>query len=92
MIAPSYQFVDPATGATTPNAHRFLWGLFSSIYAMQQAVRLTSFTVATLPTAPAIGTRAFVTDATAPSFLGALTGGGTVHCPVFYNGTAWVAG
>ena len=30
--------------------------------------------------------------ATSPTFLGALTGGGTVVCPVFYNGSAWVAG
>jgi len=34
---------------------------------------------------------AYVTDAVAPTYLGALTGGGTVVTPVFYNGTAWVA-
>lgn len=50
-----------------------------------------SYTVATLPTGVE-GMRAYVTDATAPTFLGALTGGGAVKCPVFYNGTAWVAG
>lgn len=50
------------------------------------------FIVAALPAAPGTGARAYVTDATAPTFLGALTGGGTVTCPVFYNGTAWVAG
>lgn len=50
-------------------------------------------TVATLPAASAAlkGARSFVTDATAPTFLGALTGGGMVVCPVFCNGTAWVA-
>ena len=50
------------------------------------------YTVATLPAAGTAGRRAYVTDATAPTFLGALIGGGTVKCPVFDNGTAWVAG
>ncbi len=51
---------------------------------------LKSYTVATLP----VGTQgdfAYVTDALAPTFLGALTGGGTVVTPVFYNGAAWVS-
>ena len=38
------------------------------------------------------GTRSGVRDAVAPTFLGALTGGGTVHTPVYCNGTSWVAG
>jgi hypothetical protein len=48
------------------------------------------FTVATLPVGTQ-GDKAFVTDATAPTYLGTLTGGGAVVCPVFYNGTAWVS-
>jgi hypothetical protein len=54
----------------------------------------TARTVATLPAASAAlkGARSFVTDATSPTFLGALTGGGSVVCPVFCNGAAWVAG
>ena len=52
----------------------------------------TAYTVATLPAAGTAGRRAYVTDATAPTFLGALTGGGAVKCPVFDDGTAWVAG
>jgi hypothetical protein len=48
------------------------------------------YTVATLP-AGVIGMRAYVTDATAPTYLGALTGGGAVKCPVFHNGTAWIS-
>lgn len=51
----------------------------------------TSYTVATLP-AGVQGMRAYVTDATAPTFMGTLTGGGAVKCPVFYNGSAWVPG
>ena len=50
-----------------------------------------SYTVATLP-AGVTGMRAYVTDATTPTFLGTLTGGGAVVCPAFYDGTAWVAG
>ncbi len=53
-------------------------------------IRRKGYTVATLP-AGTQGDSAFVTDALAPTFLGALTGGGSVVTPVFYNGTAWVA-
>lgn len=38
------------------------------------------------------GTRYGVSDATAPTFLGTIAGGGAVHTPVYCNGTAWVAG
>jgi len=48
------------------------------------------YTVATLPTG-VLGQFTFVTDATAPTYLGTLTGGGTVKCPVFFNGTIWVS-
>ena len=58
---------------------------------LSQPLRLPVFTVATLP-AGAQGMKAIVSDATSPTFLGALTGGGAVVCPVFYNGTAWVVG
>lgn len=66
-----------------------------SAYAPLEASTLrmaTAYTVATLPAAGTAGRRAYVTDATTPTFLGALTGGGAVVCPVFDNGTAWVAG
>jgi hypothetical protein len=53
-------------------------------------VRLKGYTVATLP-AGTVGDTAYVTDATAPTYLGALTGGGAVVTPVFYNGAAWVS-
>lgn len=53
-------------------------------------VRLKGYTVATLP-AGTQGDTAFVTDAIAPTFLGALVGGGAIVTPVFYNGTAWVS-
>lgn len=53
--------------------------------------RLRSYTVATLPAAGTLGRIACVTDATAPTYLGTLTGGGAVRVPVFDNGTNWVA-
>lgn len=53
-------------------------------------IRLKNYTVATLP-AGTQGDTAFVTDATTPTYLGALVGGGAVVTPVFYNGTAWVS-
>lgn len=57
-----------------------------------KTVRLgTGYTVATLPAAGTAGRRTYVTDALAPTFLGTLTGGGAVVCPVFDNGTAWVS-
>lgn len=59
---------------------------------ISKPVKLSAgYTVASLP-AGSVGMRAYVTDATAPTFLGALTGGGAVVCPVFHNGSAWVAG
>ena len=51
-----------------------------------------AYTVATLPAAGTQGRRSWVTDALAPVFLAAPTGGGAVVCPVFDNGTAWVVG
>lgn len=59
--------------------------------ATQVEIRLNGYTVATLPTAGVIGRIAYVTDASAPTFLGVLTGGGTTKTPVFDNGTAWVS-
>lgn len=53
-------------------------------------VALGTYTVATLPT-PTGTAYATVTDATAPTYLGALIGGGAVVCPVFFDGTVWVS-
>ena len=53
-------------------------------------IKTGGYTVATLP-AGTVGMRTYVTDATAPTYNGVLTGGGAVTVPVFYNGTAWVS-
>lgn len=59
--------------------------------AKQDYAGATPYTVATLPTCN--GTTqyhwAVVTDATTPTYNGALTGSGAVKVPVFCNGTAW---
>lgn len=52
---------------------------------------ITAYTVATLPTVGTAGRMAYVTDATTPTFLTTIVGGGAVKCPVFDNGTNWVA-
>lgn len=52
----------------------------------------TGYTVAGLAgLSPVAGDREFVTDATAPTYNGVLTGGGAITIPVFYNGAAWVS-
>lgn len=51
---------------------------------------IAGYTVATLPVGT-VGQRAYVTDATTPTYNGALVGGGAVTVPVFFNGTAWVS-
>jgi hypothetical protein len=53
----------------------------------------TPYTVSTLPTCnnAARDRKLSVTDATTPTFLGTLTGGGSTYTPVVCNGSAWVA-
>lgn len=53
-------------------------------------IKTGGYTVATLP-AGTTGERAYVTDATAPTFGGTLTGGGSLVIPVIKNATAWIA-
>ena len=65
-------------------------GTFRDLWARHLRLA-TAFTVATLPAAGVAGRMAYVTDATAPTYLGALVGGGAVVTPVFDNGAAWVS-
>lgn len=57
---------------------------------LNQDYRLLGYTVATLPASPSIGTMAYVTDADSPSYLANVIGGGSIFCPVIYNGTNWI--
>lgn len=63
----------------------------TSRVSFAKPIKRQGYTVATLP-AGTEGDTAYVTDATAPTYLGALTGGGAVKAPCFYNGSAWVSG
>lgn len=66
-------------------------GYFYNRFKFLSTYQSQGYMVATLPPAGTAGRRAHVIDALAPTFLGALTGGGAVTCPAFDNGTAWVA-
>jgi hypothetical protein len=67
-----------------------------TIVTQQGQIAPPTYTVATLPAASAAnkGFRACVSDqlSSLPAWGGALTGGGTLLCPCWSNGTAWVAG
>jgi hypothetical protein len=52
-------------------------------------IGLKGYTVGTLPSSPVAGWTCYVTDATAPTYNGALTGGGAVVARVMYDGAAW---
>lgn len=51
---------------------------------------LHEYTVDTLPTGKA-GRTAYVSDADTPVYLTAVVGGGSTVCPVFFDGTNWIA-
>jgi hypothetical protein len=79
--------IDLDAGAFTPLTVR------ASVLSFTDGViGLKVYTVATLPVSPDAGSKAFVNDATAPTFLGTLTGGGSTVCPVFFDGSVWRAG
>lgn len=74
-------------GATTPSTGKFTT-LESTGY-----VKSASTTVASLPAAATgAGTRHFVTDATAATFLSIVAGGGANKVPVVSDGTNWLIG
>lgn len=54
---------------------------------------LKAYTVATLPTCNSTlaGAMLYVTDATTPTYNGALTGSGAVAVPVFCNSSSWTS-
>lgn len=70
------------------SSKRWYNGFFS------QYMVVSGRTVATLTAAATagVGARAFVTDATACTFGGAITGGGSTKCPVYSDGTSWLGG
>lgn len=68
----------------------------TSVFKIREAnldVQLNhTYTVGTLPSCSGnAGEITIVTDATAPTYNGTLTGSGTVQVPVYCNGTAWTS-
>ena len=86
-FATSLIFSTAVSGGTVTEAFRIN---STQNFIAKATINTGGYTVATLP-AGTVGMRAYVTDALAPTYLGVLTGGGAVKCPVFYNGTAWVS-
>jgi hypothetical protein len=65
---------------------------FTGVNKFQQ-LQVGLYTVATLPACNSSfeGQLEGVTDAASPAYLATVTGGGSVHVPVYCNGTSWVA-
>lgn len=60
-------------------------------FSIQGYLQVKVSTVALLPSASGIeGAIRSVNDAISPAALSAVTGGGSVHCLVFSNGTTWI--
>jgi hypothetical protein len=82
------------TGALTisTNASDLLLAPAGNVVAQSPSI-VKNYTVAGLPTCNTALRYAVaaVSDATAPTYNAALTGGGAVFVPVFCNGTAWVS-
>lgn len=71
------------------NINKFKVDIGGSVVS-QGTITTKGYTVATLPTGT-VGMNAYVTDALAPTYLTTIVGGGAVNCPVFFDGTNWVA-
>lgn len=82
--------VGPQTDSDWVAITRYFRGVSDALQVLNG--QTSSYTAATLPASPALGQTALVTDATAPTFLAVIAGGGSVVCPVFWNGTDWIAG
>ena len=80
-------------GVSVGSALPFCAGSMSTQNAGSVQMQPAQYTVATLPTCNASSKALLlvVTDATSPTYNGALTGGGAVTVPVLCNGSAWAS-
>lgn len=78
-------------GATSPGTGAFTT-LSATGKATAKSVNVGLYTFATLPTSPADGDVAAISDSNSVVFNATAAGGGTSHMLVHYNGTAWVVG
>lgn len=88
----TYEFINLAGGG----GYKFVPPVeFANPVTFSSLIALKAYTVAGLAAVPCVagrtGNMAYVTDATAPTYNGALTGGGTVKVPVFCDGTTWTS-
>jgi hypothetical protein len=89
---PETSIGNPATGVVSIDTGAGANGLGAIIAANYQAGVVYSAAATPLPTCNSglKGTRAAVSDATSPTFLGAYTSGGAVASGVLCNGSGWV--
>ncbi|GAB7536144.1 hypothetical protein BGC_23600 [Burkholderia sp. 3C] len=82
------------------SANKYVWDMPSGgpltvtpMVAVAGGLQLPLSTVAALPTCNSTNKALMyaVSDATSPTYNGALTGGGTVSVPVYCNGSTWTA-
>jgi hypothetical protein len=85
MISAMNPFVDLKTGTTTPISYRFLWGLFSSVYELEEKVG-SGGSGGGIPEAPIDGTPYCRQDASWVSSP-AGSGGGIIDAPT--DGTGY---
>ena len=91
----SFQVSPAGTTGTSQNALATALTIDStSLATFTGAVKTLSTTVSALPSASTAGAgaRAFVTDATATTFLSTVAGGGSNKVPVVSDGTNWLIG
>jgi hypothetical protein len=83
---------DPRYQDQLNNVLRLYFNQLNKIVGQLEAA--APYTVATLPSASTTGagSRAFVTNALAPTFGATVVGGGTVAVPVYSDGTNWKVG
>lgn len=81
---------DPRFIEQYSNVLRLYFNQLDNISAQQS----TTYIVSKLPDAAqaGVGARAFVTDATGPTFGSTVVGGGAVKTPVYSNGVDWKVG
>jgi hypothetical protein len=87
------QVYDPVQIAQLTNVLNLYFNQVNNLL-VQLSTKAVTYTVATLPSAVTSGSgaRAFVSDASAPTFGSTVAGGGAVATPVYSDGTNWKVG
>ena len=95
------QLLDVGVGNTRDYTHMFVrvehliglgWATLNGNQLTPKDPIYDASPVSGLPTGQSAGARAFVTDATATTFLSIVAGGGASKVPVVFDGINWVIG